>query len=186
MRKLIFIFPVLFALICANGSLAATIHVPEDYVTIQAGIDAAVFGDTVLVASGTYTGDGNMDLDFHGKAITLTSENGPELTVVDCEYNGRGFYFTNGEGADSILEGLTIRNGYASGFGGGIYCDDSSPAIANCTVTDNKAGHGGGIGCADNSSPTIVNCTITGNGDSGGGGIECLNPTLFIPHLKSH
>jgi hypothetical protein len=65
--------------------LAATIHVPADQPTIQAGIDAAVNGDTVLVADGTYTGVGNRDIDFKGKAITVKSENGPENCIIDCE-----------------------------------------------------------------------------------------------------
>ena len=72
---------------CAIRINATTIHVPADQPTIQAGIDAAADGDTVLVADGTYTGDGNRDIDFGGKSIVLKSENGPVLTVIDCEGN---------------------------------------------------------------------------------------------------
>jgi hypothetical protein len=63
---------------------ASTYRVPQDYATIQAGINAAIDGDTVLVADGTYTGAGNKDLDFDGKAITVKSENGPENCIIDC------------------------------------------------------------------------------------------------------
>ena len=63
------------------------IHVPADSATIQAGINGAVDGDTVLVADGIYTGNGNRDIEFEGKAILLMSENGPENCVIDCEGN---------------------------------------------------------------------------------------------------
>ncbi len=62
---------------------AATIHVPGDQPTIQAGIDAAMDGDIVLVADGTWTGVGNRDIDFLGKAITVRSENGPDSCIID-------------------------------------------------------------------------------------------------------
>ena len=90
------IFILFFALTLIFGfstAFAATIRVPADQPTIQAGIDAAVDGDTVLVADGTYTGEGNQDIDFKGKAITVQSENGAENCIIDCEdYSVRGFY----------------------------------------------------------------------------------------------
>ena len=73
-------------LLCTPLSLsAAIINVPGDQSTIQAGINAAVDGDTVLVADGTYTGPGNRDINFMGKAITVKSKNGPESCIIDCE-----------------------------------------------------------------------------------------------------
>jgi len=71
---------------------AITIHVPADQPTIQAAIDAANNGDTVLVSSGTY----KENIDFHGKAITLVSQNGPAATIIDGqnpEYCGNFRHF---------------------------------------------------------------------------------------------
>ena len=168
---------ILFLLtLTAGNSPALTIRVPSEQPTIQAGIDASVDGDTVLVADGTYIGTGNKNINFGGKAITVLSENGPENTIIDCETNGRGFFFSNGEDSFSRLEGFTIRNGNGVGFGngskdgygGGIYCYKTFPTITNCTITGNTAsGNGGGIYCPGglyhpSPSPTITNCTITG------------------------
>jgi hypothetical protein len=109
------LFSVLLALIvlCSTSVFGATIRVPTDYPTIQAGIDAAAGGDIVIVADGTFVGSGNKDLDFNGKAITVKSENGPENCIIDCQGNGRGFYFHSGETQSSVLSGFTITNGSA-------------------------------------------------------------------------
>ncbi len=176
MKRTIPIFLILcFPLVAA----AAMIYVPGDQPTIQAGIDAAVDGDIVLVSDGTYTGSGNRDIGFRGKAITVRAESGSENCIIDCEEQGRGFHFTNGEEQDSVLDGFTIRNGEAWG-GGGILCDGSSPTITNCTFSDNTAEeYGGGIFCAF-SSPTITNCTFSGNVAHYGGGIFCVHSSPTI------
>ena len=176
-----------FILVCLTLSIAlnftkafgATINVPTTgYPTIQAGIDAAVNGDTVLVADGTYTGDGNKNLDFKGKAITVISKNGPNNTIINCENDGRGFWFHTGESENSVLSGFSITNGQAD-FGGGIACFSASPTITDCIITENATesftpfdGLGGGIYC-EASAPIIRDSIISKNSAIYyGGGID--------------
>ena len=151
------------------------IRVPADQPTIQAGIDMAVDGDTVLVANGIYSGSGNSDIDFEGRAITVRSENGPAACVVDCEDTARGFIFQSGEGPNAVLQGFTIRDGWAGPgeYGGAIHCQGSSPTITGNIITGSRAQVGGGIYCTA-SSPLITDNTITGNtANNRGAGIAC-------------
>ncbi|MHC4211916.1 MAG: right-handed parallel beta-helix repeat-containing protein, partial [Planctomycetota bacterium] len=148
---------------------------PADFATIQAGIDEANDGDVVVVRSGRCTGEGNCDIDFKGKAITVKSENGPQNCIIDC--NGteaephRGFYFHSGEDQNSIIEGFTIINGQGLSHridtltytvGGGILCDSSSPKVSHCIFKYNDACNGAGI-FNYKSSPIIFNCIFTTN-----------------------
>src|SRR5579864_9486179 len=110
----------LFLLFAVFSASANTIHVPGDQATIQAAIDAAVNGDTVLVSDGTYT----ENIDFKGKAITVKSLNGASVTIIDGNAVNTVVTFQSQETAASVLDGFTIRNGaIASGSttGSGIY-----------------------------------------------------------------
>ncbi len=148
-----------------------TLYVPAQYGNIQAAINAAVCGDTIIVADGTYAGYGNRDIDFLGKAITVRSENGPGSCIIDCQASGRGFYFHSGEGRDSMLDGFTIINGrtYGLRYGGGIACNRTSPTIRNCIMRDNWAENGGGGLCL--SDARVSNCIISNNLAEWGGGV---------------
>ncbi len=181
MRYLTIIFCAVLVAFSLPQAQARMIHVPADSSTIQGGINGATNGDTVLVANGTYTGDGNGDIDFGGKLIMVKSENGPQFTIIDCqgsqEEPGRAFYFHNGEDSTAVVEGFTIQGGYIH-EGGGIFCNNSSPTVINCTFSGNHvgfAGMGGGM-CCRNSSPILIGCTFIGNicGVTGiGGGMCC-------------
>ncbi|MBN1765783.1 MAG: DUF3160 domain-containing protein [Sedimentisphaerales bacterium] len=149
--------------------------------TIQAGITAASPGDTVLVADGTYTGSGNRDIDFLGKAITLSSENGPANCIIDCQAGPgnlhRGFYFHTSEGPDSRVQGFTIKSG-KSQMGGAIYCNSAGPTITDCVITTCNAILGGGI-YLNNSEILWEGCTISENSaDISGGGFYTTNGSL--------
>jgi hypothetical protein len=157
-----------------TGAVAAPIRVPSDQPTIQAAIDAANNGYTVLVAPGTY----HEHIDFKGKAITVTSESGPQNTTIDADNTHPVASFTSGEGRDSILNGFTLQNGrtYTGGEGappqgGGVVITHSSPTITNNVIMNNQSSRGGGIGISWG-SPLIQLNKITNNispGGSGGG-----------------
>ena len=75
-----------------------------------------------------------------------------------------------------MVDGFTIRNGYTSGYGGGIHCNGSSPTIRNCIVADNTAAAGGGGIYIESSMATVTNCLLMGNestNSSHGGGMYC-------------
>ena len=117
---------ITFLLIISPLSYSATINIPADYPTIQQGIDAAVNGDTVLVAPGTYL----ENIDFEGKAITLKSELGPDVTTIDGNRAGSVVIFENQETTNSVLDGFKITNGTGTSHdnrvdGGGIFCKQS-------------------------------------------------------------
>ncbi len=171
-------FLLIFTAFLSVSTLAAIIQVPGDQPDIQAGIDAALDGDTVLVADGTYTGDGNRDISFNGKAITVMSQNGAESCVIDCQGTSaeqhRGISFISNENESSVLTGFTIKNTCIENphRGGGILIADSAPQIVSCVLVNNQAFEGGGI-LLLRSSPKIISCQFIGNWASEGGGIKC-------------
>jgi len=125
----------------ATASLAqTTIHVGpgQNYTTIQSGIDAANNGDTVLVAPGTYY----ENINFNGKAITVTSSGGAASTIIDGGQKAPAVLFNTSETRASILSGFTIQHGgvfdYTVFVNGGIYLGNSSPTILNNILTQNN------------------------------------------------
>ena len=190
---------VVFLVFAAVNVNATVINVPGDYPTIQLAINAALDGDTVFVAAGTYTltyiitmkkgvslegagADGCTLIGMSAGEVIVCGTDIDESTIIE------GFTITHADG--QLCRGIksengaspVIRNniiiGNSAGFGGGgILCKaGSSPEIRNNQIIGNNTSDikgGGGILCW-NSSPTIKDNTITGNhADLGGGGISC-------------
>ena len=124
---------------------AQIIHVPGDQPSIQAGINATVNGDTVLVDPGTYY----ENINFKNKAITVASNfifTGDTSHITNTIIDGSQptnpdsasvVYFISGEDTTSILQGFTITGGRGTYLpttrrgGGGILCYYSGAKILN-------------------------------------------------------
>ncbi|MFH1893549.1 MAG: hypothetical protein ABIK83_12815 [Candidatus Zixiibacteriota bacterium] len=166
---------------------STTVRVPGDHATIQAAIDAidsATTGWTVLVADGEYTGEGNRDISFKGKQITVRSVNGAGSTIINCEADSsdphRAFIFDGGEDSTSRLEGFTIKNGYAN-EGGAILCNDS-PVITGCIFSNNTAYSAGGALYMLTSSSRVLSCSFIHNQTklASGGGVFCTSSSMEL------
>ncbi len=149
--------------------------------TIQAALDAAVDGDEIVLDPGVYLGQGNRDLTWNGKAVTVRSidpndESIVAATVIDPQREARAATFSNGEGPSAKLAGVTIRHAYAE-TGGAILCDGASPTIEGCVFTANLALRGGAMASANSAEPNIVRCRFASNatGLGQGGAILCTS-----------
>ncbi len=181
-----------------------------DYLTIREALDAAVGGDTILVAPGTYTGEGNWDIRFEVAEVVVISRDGPEATVIDCGAgegsNHFGIEFSGGQDARTVLSGFTITNAskgaiscmFGSGpliencvitgnrgggtlAGGGFYLYESDAVIRDCVISDNYTNEHGGAIESFRSSPLVESCVIEGNSArQNGGGIYLMKSNPVI------
>ena len=138
---------------------AAVINVPASQPTIQAGVNAASNGDTVLVAPGTYTGAGNFNIDTSGKNITISSSGGAAVTFIDMTgaNSGNQKHAFDIHGRETVtISGFTIQNGYFAN--GAITVSDSTVTITQCIFTGNKSAlYGGALTIVQNNASVTVN-----------------------------
>ena len=183
-RRVLQVVAISISLFLPPPASAATWNVPGDAVTIQAGIDLASVGDTVLVAPGIWAGTGNVNLTFNGTDLTLLSSGGRDATTINCAHTNRGFLFLNGESTAAVVQGFTIRDGGAT-EGGGIVIDEASPLIRDCRfVSCYASSHGGAADLQDVSAPRFEDCVFDSNSTSGdyhtGGAIQLKDDGTFI------
>jgi len=176
-----------FLSILPTNAFAATLGVPGTYATIQAAIDAASSGDTVLVSAGTYVE--NLTLDIRNAGITLKSESGADSTIIDGNINGSVIAINGAR--NTTVDGFTITNGSGIGFGsttrgGGIFINNNNVTIQNCIIYNNEVtAFGGGIYVYNGNSITISNCAIYSNAATlSGGGIGIESDTVTISRCR--
>jgi hypothetical protein len=206
-------FVLLFCLALVAGSASARTWtvLPDstgDAPTIQAGIDSAAAGDTVLVACGTY-----YEHDIQLKSgIALCSETGEaDCAVIDAQWMGRALFFYMIDNTTTI-RGFTLTHGappqpyIPPGYGGAVASLGSSEQFVDCVFTDNVASEGAGAFCQDGSPAftgclfsnndgidggallldgvvaTVSGCTFTGNSSILGGTIYCSHGSPRIMH----
>ena len=167
--SIVLLFLVLVSFI-AGGAMtsdanAATLVVPDTFTTIQAAVDAASSGDTVLVKPGVYF----EHISITNKNIILTSSEGAEKTIIDGSGTGRPLYGTGA--SNTVIDGFTFTNGRAT-WGAGVYIGNCWVTIRNCIITKNTADYnGGGIYAGSYGGASLDKCVISDNtaGYYGGG-----------------
>lgn len=140
-------------------------RVPEDQPNLQVAVSSAPEGGIVCVSPGTHDGP----LDTRGKAITVLGYGGADVTFVRGVGGARVVTITRGEGADTVIQGLTITGGIAED-GAGVYIVDSSPTLTdvviegNSCVVEGSVGRCNGTGLfSDGGTPTLTGVTVRAN-----------------------
>ncbi len=149
----------------ANGvpdECQRTLRVPGDFANVQAALNAAQPGDTVLVAPGTYGGATNGNLVFGGKALTLRCDGVPGSCILDGGGTRTLLRFLAGETSTTRVDGFTLTGGT------GLHCRGSAPSIRRCRIVNNPQR---GVLLEHGSDVTLESCLIAGNRGPNGAGV---------------
>jgi hypothetical protein len=182
-------------------TLPQIIHVPADQPTIQAGIDIATTGDTVLVAEGTYY----ENINFLGKAITVASHfimdadtSHISNTIIDGSQpahpdSASVVMFISGEDTTSIISGFTITGGAGTmenalgvRSGGGIYAYNSGCKLEYNYITGNHvegdSAGGAGLCCISfvEGNWTVINQNIINYNSSTSDGFSAFGGGMSV------
>jgi len=163
----------------------------DAYTDVQAALAAAEWGDEIWVAKGTYkpttgtlrtvsfvleagtglyggfagTENERAQRNWEANATILSGNIGTAGSAADNSYHVV-------TGADlAVLDGFTITGGNTDGSGGGMYNENCSPTVTNCTFSGNRADGSGGGMYNWYSSAIVTNCTFSANTAGYGGGM---------------
>lgn len=166
----------------AEAPAENVLTVPSDYTSIQAAVEAANSGDTIVVDPGVYqAGEGSFLITLT-KDITITSRFPSDpcsvaSTIVDGYANDPallhyvGIVIGSNVGRNTVINGLTFRN--CGGQAGDGVADDGDRAAGHPDGYDGQYGMGGAMIILPQASPTIKNCVFENNymiGEDGGNG----------------
>ncbi|HTE04932.1 MAG TPA: hypothetical protein VK824_01965, partial [Planctomycetota bacterium] len=135
-------------------------------------------GDTIVLADGVYSGPGNVELDFLGKAVLLTSAHGKEHCRIDGLHESRLARLSGGLGVQ--IRGLTVAD-CSETSGGALLCEgDSTLELSDCSFTGNEGGQGGVALLRDHADVGFTRCVLAGNAALMGGAVRVNAGTLRL------
>lgn len=164
--------------VCLVGTIYVKPDGTGDAPTIGAAMDAAAVGDTVLLASGTFTGAGNRDLAIPDKNLVIMSETGgSDDCVIDFERNF-GFYFENGT---AVIQGITMTNAISSALRAWTFVPNSwiDLRVKDCTFS-NCEGDGGALSIYCCGEVRIVGCRFLSNVGGALGGAVYITAFAYL------
>jgi hypothetical protein len=177
------------ALVTMPPAWGATHRVPSEYATIQAGVDASVAGDTVLVAPGTYTDWEHRGLRsacvFLADGVILLSEAGPNATTIDMQGAGTGLadvvFSDQIASATTVMEGFTIT-GVMFARSGALVVGTGKITFRDCVFRDMDGGSFGAAGLVSWCDVDVIDCEFRDlKCVTGGAGIVMSNESdLFV------
>lgn len=171
--------------LCSMSAFAAEIHVPSQTTSIQFAIQAALDGDTIIVAPDSENGGPYQEtLDLMGKEITLRSSHGAQHTTIDGGQQRSVIWCISGETSTTVIEGFTVTGGNATDAipndrGGAIYIQGSSPVIRSCILVDNRATFGGAV-YSNVGNARFENCVLRNNLAISRGGAAYMNESSAV------
>ncbi|MCW5768704.1 MAG: right-handed parallel beta-helix repeat-containing protein [Phycisphaeraceae bacterium] len=172
-----------FGLLAAltHNAAAADLFVPAQYPTIQAAVNAAVNGDTILIAPGSYY----ENITLGTKGINLRSTSSAADTIL-YPLTGGSVISLAGTVGQATLDGLTIRDGVSTGSGAGILAANANLRLISCILLSNESGDAPGAALyASASTISLESCEVLDNQavlfeqtTVAGGAISVVNSTL--------
>jgi hypothetical protein len=182
---------ILFALL-PQTIHAAVLHVPNGFGTIQAAVVAAIDGDEIVVAPGTY----HEAVTLLGKKITLRSSDGPDVTILDGAAEDTSILLAyKDESLATVVQGFTFRNGkgmnglfwngcgLAGRLGGAIYVRRAGLTVIDCRFENNGPAASGGAIYACESDLVVTGSQFRGNDGRSGGAIYYNSQAAGSTHV---
>jgi hypothetical protein len=167
--------------------------VPSEYTTINQALDASAFGDTVLVAAGTYSVPETRDvgygvpitsLMFLRDGVVVLSEEGPEATILDLagQGTGRGWVALADElpSEQTKVKGFTLT-GAPLGGRGLMVQSSGKVTVEDCVFRDLDSGESWGAGVrSDISRLAVIGCQFRDCHAPSGGAIFQTDPEISV------
>jgi len=169
--------------------------VPGTVSNIQLGVQTVESGDTISVRRGSYFGSGFRDVQFDGTHVVLIAEDGPDLTILNCQgtedSEHRAFTMVDGTPTAIEIQGFTIRTGYAKNGGAAICMNGFASTFRNCIFEFNSANLNGGVVFIRDASASFIDCEFRDNyaggyttGGAGAGAVEVYDGAVSFLRCK--